>query len=259
MKRITACFAWCAVSVLGMHWCEASTARRPGKNDLVIANAGKGEAVVIVSPAAGEKEEQAAADLVKYIEMMCGSRPALADSDPAIKAALAGTKPLLLVGQKALELRPKLSAALDAVLKKQPLLRNDGIVLHRDGRETPAGGQHDHAPLQVRTPFRRHVPPAVPVPHGHTLKRVGLVRWGHHGACCRSGCHRVFERMLVEVEEGDLDVRLVVPLLEGKAAVLELPQQVTVVHRRPDLLGRGHLVVDRKGLFGVLVVLVQER
>jgi hypothetical protein len=54
-------------------------------------------------------------------------------------------------------------------------------------------------------------------------------------------------------------VRLMVPLLEGKAAVLELPQQVTVVHRRPDLLGGGHLVVDRKGLFGVLVVLVQER
>jgi len=75
----------------------------------------------------------------------------------------------------------------------------------------------------------------------------------------RMSAHCILQRMIVEVEEGDPDVRLMVPLLEGKAAVLELPQQVTVVHRRPDLLGGGHLVVDRKGLFGVLVVLVQER
>ena len=145
MTRIIAFLGWCAVCVLGTHWCEASTAGRAGKNDLVIAADGKVEAVVIVSPTAGEKEKQAAADLVKYIQMMCGSRPALADSDPAIEAALAGTKPLLVVGHKALELRPKLSAALDAVLKKQPLLRSDGIVLHRDGRRVYLAGNNDLA------------------------------------------------------------------------------------------------------------------
>ncbi len=123
--------------------CRASTAGATGANDLLIAAAGKVEAVVIVSPTAGEKEKQAAADLVKYIGIMCGSRPALADSDPAIAAALAGKKPLLVVGQKALQLEPKLRAALSAVLKKDPFLRTDGIVLRRDGRRVYLAGNND--------------------------------------------------------------------------------------------------------------------
>ena len=146
MTKMTAFLGWCAVCVLGTHWCEGSTAGRPGKNDLVIASAGKVEAVVIVSPTAGEKEKQAATDLVKYIGIMTGDRPVLAQDDDSIAAALADKKtPLLVVGQKALQLEPKLGAALSVVLKKDPFLRTDGIVLRRDGRRVYLAGNNDLA------------------------------------------------------------------------------------------------------------------
>jgi hypothetical protein len=132
------------VTVAGAR-CLASTAGVPGKNELVIASGGMVKAIVIVSPAAGEKEKQAAADLVKYIGMMSGDKPTLAEDDQAIATALAGKSPLLVVGRKALELEPELATALSAVLKEKPLLRTDGIVLRRDGRRVYLAGNNDLA------------------------------------------------------------------------------------------------------------------
>jgi len=145
MKAVNVCFCVLALSVLGTHCCEAATAGTPGKNELAIASSGKVEAVVIVSPTAGEKEKQAATDLVKYIGIMTGERPVLAQDDDSIAAALGGESPLLVVGQKALQLEPKLGAALSVVLKKDPFLRTDGIVLRRDGRRVYLAGNNDLA------------------------------------------------------------------------------------------------------------------
>jgi hypothetical protein len=44
---------------------------------------------------------------------MCGHRPVLAQQAETIQLALSGDKPLLIVGQHALELEPKLQVALD--------------------------------------------------------------------------------------------------------------------------------------------------
>ena len=47
-------------------------------DELTIAQGGKTQAIVAVSPEAGTWEKRAAEDLVKYIEQMSGARPALA-------------------------------------------------------------------------------------------------------------------------------------------------------------------------------------
>ena len=101
--------------------------------DLVISTGGRTDAVVVVSPDAGDFERRAADDLAKYIGMMSGDQPAVASSEATISAAMEGTRPLLLVGQQALELKPVLNDAVNAVLKKDPHLRTDGIVVKHEG------------------------------------------------------------------------------------------------------------------------------
>jgi len=64
-------------------------AARAGAQDLYITRDGRTEASIVVSPEAGPEEKLAAEDLAKYIEIMSGARPAVADTREAIREALA--------------------------------------------------------------------------------------------------------------------------------------------------------------------------
>jgi Domain of unknown function (DUF4838) len=125
--------------------CIAATAGKPDGDALVIAAGGQTTAVIIVSPDAEIHERQAADDLAKYIELMCGARPGVANTQQAIHAALAGKQPLLVVGQEALKAKPELGVAIDAVLKKNPYLRTDGIALRRQGNRVYLTGNNDRS------------------------------------------------------------------------------------------------------------------
>jgi hypothetical protein len=125
--------------------CITANARESVVAELPIAVGGEIKAVVVVSPQAGNFEKRAAADLAKYIGMMCGAEPPIANSQVLIDAAMAGTRPVLVVGQQAFEARPKLRATLNGVLKKNPHLRTDGIVLVREGNRVYIAGNNDRS------------------------------------------------------------------------------------------------------------------
>lgn len=135
--------------------CMAVTAGRAVVDERVVAASGKCVALIVVSPAAGNHEKQAADDLAKYIELMCGSRPGIANTQPTIQAALHGGQPLLVVGQEALKAQPKLHGALTAVLKKQPYLRTDGIVVRREGSRVYLAGNNDRSHYFAMTDLLR--------------------------------------------------------------------------------------------------------
>src|SRR5687767_6382827 len=86
----------------------AATAGQSGADDLSIAAGGRTSAVVVVSPTAGTWEKRAATDLVTYIERMSGAKPSLADTQPAIDAALKQPGPQFFVGSIALDQQPAL-------------------------------------------------------------------------------------------------------------------------------------------------------
>lgn len=122
-----------------------ATAGTPGADDLAVVTGGRAEAVVVVSPEAGPEETQGAADLVKYVEMMSGTRPALANTREAITEALKGKGAKLILGGEALRLKPALKKRVAATLKKKPHLRTDGIVLLREGDRVYLAGNNDLA------------------------------------------------------------------------------------------------------------------
>ena len=121
-------------------------AGKSGSHDLVIADAGRTEAVVVVAPEAKGWERRAAEDLVNYIGLMTGVRPALATNREAIDAALKGKTPVLLVGSEALKARRQpLEKSLNAVVKKNPVLRADAIVIQRDGNRVYLAGTNEES------------------------------------------------------------------------------------------------------------------
>ncbi len=124
---------------------EKATAWEADVAPLSIAVAGKIKAVVLVSPQAGNLEKRAADDLAKYIGMMCGAKPAIANTRNAIDAAIASKQPILMVGREALNAKPKLREVLNAVVKKKPHLRTDGIVLIRQGNHVYIAGNNDRS------------------------------------------------------------------------------------------------------------------
>ena len=91
----------------------ASVAGTSGPDDLVIADGGRTAAVAVVAPglSRGSWEYRAAADLVKYIEMMSGAKPELADTREKIDSALQGDGPVLLVGSEALRVPARAAPA----------------------------------------------------------------------------------------------------------------------------------------------------
>jgi hypothetical protein len=120
-----------------------ATLAAQGVNDLVIADKQASTATIVVVPKAGEWELKAAKDLAHYIERMSGAKVALADTDAAATKALAGTAPVLVVGQKALQVAPELQDALKKVAKPNPVLRADAIVLKRVGNRVYLAGLND--------------------------------------------------------------------------------------------------------------------
>lgn len=125
-----------------VHNAQAQVAGESGANDLVIAGP-QGAATVVVSPDAGEWERRAAEDLVKYIEMMTGKAPTLANTAESIKAAKNAKGAAIVVGQEALAWKPDLQKRLAAAAKKNPVLRSDAIVVARDGSRVYVAGNND--------------------------------------------------------------------------------------------------------------------
>lgn len=122
---------------------DAQVVGTSGADDLVIADKRASTATVVVAPKAGEWELKAAKDLAHYIERMSGAKVALADTDDAATKALAGNAPLLIVGQKALQLAPDLQNSLKKVAKPNPVLRADAIALKRVGNRVYVAGLND--------------------------------------------------------------------------------------------------------------------
>ncbi|MDP7277359.1 MAG: DUF4838 domain-containing protein [Planctomycetaceae bacterium] len=125
--------------------CDKAVADAPGHKELVIASDGRTMAVIVVSPQAGRLERRGADDLAKYIGLMSGSRPQIVATRPAIAAALAGPRPLLVVGKEALTALPSLEVRIKAVLKRKALLRTDGIAVCRHGRRVYLAGNNDRS------------------------------------------------------------------------------------------------------------------
>jgi len=107
---------------------------------LVIVRDGKTDAIVALSPDAAGWEKNAAADLVKYIGLMSGAEPALANTKEAIDAALKGRTPVLIVGELALQTEPNLRKELTKVAKAKPMLRADAIVVKQAGNRVYLAG-----------------------------------------------------------------------------------------------------------------------
>ena len=123
----------------------SATAGAPSVNNLVIVEGQSSDAVIVRAPGAGPYERLAAEDLAKYIDMMTGVKPAIAETPDAVETALSSRRPLLIVGEAALTAKPDLRAALASVVKKSPYLRTDGIVLRREDNRVYVAGNDDEA------------------------------------------------------------------------------------------------------------------
>ena len=151
--------------------CEAQVAGPGGQEHLVIAAKGHTSAIIVVSPDAGKEtkpgvwqqylankrpardymatpperpwEKQAALDLQKYIALMSGAKPQIADTPQTVEAALKSQAPVFLIGEAAFRAEPSLRAALDKVTKETPVLRADAIVVRRTGNRIYLAGNND--------------------------------------------------------------------------------------------------------------------
>lgn len=111
--------------------------------NLAVVTAGKSEAIIYHAPGLDQKswEYRAAADLAKYIEMMTGAKPTLAET--TTKFNLVMDTPIFYVGSAALKAKPELQKSLGRVAKQNPVLRADAIVLLRDGNTVYLAGTND--------------------------------------------------------------------------------------------------------------------
>jgi hypothetical protein len=137
--------------VLGL----ALSASARGQGPLAVVADGKTRAVVVVDPKAGKWEKRAAEDLVKYVGLMSGAKPALADTEAAAAAALKSDGPLLIVGGAALKADPTLAEALAKVAKKEPVLRADAVALRRTGNRVLIAGTNDDSHYYAATELLR--------------------------------------------------------------------------------------------------------
>ncbi len=164
----------------------AAAARTAAAQDLVIADQGRSQAVVVVSASAGAWEKRAADDLIHYIQLMSGAKPSLANTDAAIADALKGQAPTLVVGSEAVKAEPALAAELAKVAKKDPVIRADAIVLRRQGNRVYLAGLNDDchyyatAELLRRWGCRWYLPTAIGecVPDAPTLK-IGELQYSY--------------------------------------------------------------------------------
>jgi uncharacterized protein DUF4838 len=116
----------------------AAVAGASGSDDLIIAEGGKATATIAVAADAGPQETNAAEDLAAYIEMMSGAKPQIINALP-----VNGT--VIVVGKLAIQSEPALQQALNRVVKKNPVLGTDGIVLRRAGNRLYVAGNNDRS------------------------------------------------------------------------------------------------------------------
>lgn len=214
-------------------------------DELTIAAGGQTRAVVVVSPGAGKWEKRAAADLVHYIELMSGAKPALADSAEAIAAALKADAPLLIVGAEALKADPSLQAALTKVAKKDPVLRADAIAVRRQGNRVLLAGTNDdchyYAAVELlgRWGCRWYLPTAIGecVPASPTLKiseleyayappfevRKYWIAWNGSTQDQQEFTHRNFMNYEVDVPSGHAIGQYVKELIPKGKTLYDIP------------------------------------
>jgi hypothetical protein len=102
------------------------------KMDVVVAQNGKTEAVILIDPKEG-KDRLAAEDLSKYIGIMTGAHPKIIEKKEEIDKSLKiKDKPLFIIGSLALSENPELSKRLERVKKTKIILRADAVTLLRD-------------------------------------------------------------------------------------------------------------------------------
>src|SRR5829696_6653803 len=118
---------------------RAQVAGRSGNGDLVIAQNGGTEATIVAVADPGIWEGRAVADLQKYIGLMSGARRRISNAIPGASA------PVLLVGRAALQAEPALRSALEAVQKRNPVVRADAVVVRRIGNRIYLAGTNDEA------------------------------------------------------------------------------------------------------------------
>jgi hypothetical protein len=120
----------------------AQMAGAPTSDPLVIVQQGRPVATVVVASAAGENEKAAAADLVKYVEMMSGAKLPVVQWQRGA-ARLSG--PAIFIGQAALAQDFSLERRLRASVKKDPVVNADAIIERRDGNHLYLAGNNDRA------------------------------------------------------------------------------------------------------------------
>lgn len=126
---------------------DTQTVGASSPDDLIISDGGISRAVVVLASAAGVQEQRGANDLIKYIEMMSGGRPALVMDNQSVDEMLSADndRPLLILGSLAIKDMPALQKRLNEVAKENPTLRADSIVLYRKKNRVYIAGNSDEA------------------------------------------------------------------------------------------------------------------
>ncbi|HEX7887961.1 MAG TPA: DUF4838 domain-containing protein [Ramlibacter sp.] len=128
--------------VMASTFAGAQTAGAPGPDPLSIVSNGRAVASVIVADDAGEQEKLAAADLVKYVEMMSGARLPV---HVAVRGAALPAGPAIVLGKAALAQDASLAGRLRAAARQKPVVQADAIVLRRSGERLYVAGNSDSA------------------------------------------------------------------------------------------------------------------
>ena len=133
-----------ALMMVALAGAPGGRARGAGPDDLVIAPGGP-PPVIVTAPEVGPAEQAAAADLAKYIDLLCGVRPDTiqvgAEGADGLRAR--PSQVLLVVGQAALDMDASLQQSLERVARPDPVLRADAIALRRRGNLVLLAGNND--------------------------------------------------------------------------------------------------------------------
>ena len=98
-----------------------------------------------MSPIAEKWEQKAAEDLVHFIELMTDVKIPVIGKQDAIDAALESNTPLLIIGREAINANPNVFKTIEKVLKKNPQLQTDGVVLIRKDNHIYLVGNTDRS------------------------------------------------------------------------------------------------------------------
>ena len=122
----------------------AVAGKAEGEQFPVVRN-GQPACSVVVAANAGKIEQQAAAELVRCVRVISGAELPLVSDPAAVRTALTGARPVIVVGQQALLALPELKQQLARATKPNPVLRADAIVAVRRGNRVYLAGNSDEA------------------------------------------------------------------------------------------------------------------